>query len=220
MPGAIIPDDWDGGSFNCQKIVWPSSVKWRAILRGQITEPERTSFWDPDSGTVEDAVDAVEDAEYLTSPGFWTEDCDVQPGQDIVSTFKVNKNLALGLAAATWTFVPFELFAYEHNSPDFALPISQHIVTNPDLFGLWHYDLTLALNTFNAIYTRVMATPGNITIAHLGSEIGRINLAFDHFWPGAGLGFHVQVWSPVASSLKIIPENCQWNGHFVGPVSE
>ncbi len=219
MAGAVIPDDWDGVSFNCQKVIWPSSILWKAILLGQITEPERSSFWDPDSGDIDDAMQAVVDAENLTSPFFFTEDCDVLPGQDIVSTFKVNKDTALGLGADTWTFVPWDIYDFQHNSPDFVLPISQHLVTNPDLFGLWHYDLTLGLNTLNTIYTRVVETPGPTNLVHLGSSLGRINVSFDYVWPGAGKGLHVEVYSTAVSSLRIGPAWCQWNGHFVGPVS-
>lgn len=219
MPGAIIPDDWDGESFNCQKVVWPSSEMWKAILFGQITEPESSSFWDPDSGDVDDARQAIVDAEDLTSPDFFTEDCDVIPGQDIVCAFKALKTVVLGLAAATWTVVPFEIFGYAHNSPEFFLATNSHQVTNPELFGLWHYDLTMKLITVNPVYLRIVETPSIKTVIYLGSSLGPINMSFDYLWPGAGQALHLQVYSTGASSLDILEEYCQWSGHFVGPVS-
>lgn len=50
-----IPDDWDGETWCCYVIEWPSSKRWRAILNGQVTAPSRGRFWDEKTGTVVDA---------------------------------------------------------------------------------------------------------------------------------------------------------------------
>lgn len=50
-----IPNDWDGVSWCCSVIEWPSSDQWRAILLGQLTAPLRGRFWDGRSGTIVDA---------------------------------------------------------------------------------------------------------------------------------------------------------------------
>jgi hypothetical protein len=38
MGGAIIPDDWDGSSFNCYRVNWPQSLQYEAILLGSVSD--------------------------------------------------------------------------------------------------------------------------------------------------------------------------------------
>lgn len=52
MPGARIPNDWNGVDWACHVIEWPASPLWQAILLGQLTELKRGRFWDSESGTV------------------------------------------------------------------------------------------------------------------------------------------------------------------------
>lgn len=52
MSRVPIPDDWDGTSYCCRLIQWPSSEQWTAILLGLITWPMRGRFWDERTGTV------------------------------------------------------------------------------------------------------------------------------------------------------------------------
>lgn len=220
MAGAIIPDDWDGVTFQCTKIEWPASLLWQAILLGQMTEAAREDYWDAESGNPQDAAVAVADAYSLTIPAIYEAECnEVHPGIP-VPAFKVHKTSALGLASAVWTFVPWEIFTYEYNDPDFVLPISQHLITEPDLFGLWHYDFTLKLTTINYIYVRARETPPTASIVFLGSSSGMAHLSFDYVWTGAGKGLFLEVYSDGVSALDIQPQYCQWNAHFVGPVVE
>lgn len=52
MPQMPIPDDWDGETYDCVLIDWPSSVQWFAILRGFVTTPLRGRFWDASTGSI------------------------------------------------------------------------------------------------------------------------------------------------------------------------
>lgn len=47
-----IPDDWDGTTWDCWMIEWPSSTLWTAILCGFVTQPTRGRFWDASTGSV------------------------------------------------------------------------------------------------------------------------------------------------------------------------
>lgn len=53
-----IPNDWDGETWECVQIQWPSSDKWFALLAGLVTSPLRGRFWDERTGTITD-VQAV-----------------------------------------------------------------------------------------------------------------------------------------------------------------
>ncbi len=76
MAGAIIPDDWDGSTFECLRIEWPSSELWRAILLGNVSKASLPEYWDADTGNPDDAARAVADAYNLTIPVIYEEDCD------------------------------------------------------------------------------------------------------------------------------------------------
>lgn len=217
MPGAIIPDDWDGSTFECQRIEWPSSSQWRAILLGQVSEPYQSTYWDETTGSVDEATEAVVDAFGLTVPTIYTTGCDDMVPNIPVSTFKAGKDTGLGLAAATWTYIPWDLLVYSHNSPEFALPQGQN-VTDPDLFGLWHYDLTLKVLLGNQIYMQAVDAFTDISIALVGSSDGSASLSWEQVWDLSSNGIIVKIWSAGATSLDIQLKNCQWSGHFLGPV--
>lgn len=51
-----IPQDWDGETYCRFSICWPNSTLWRAILRGQVSEPGRGFFWDERTGIVIDVL--------------------------------------------------------------------------------------------------------------------------------------------------------------------
>jgi hypothetical protein len=52
MPEVPIPDDWDGETWECVQIQWPSSVKWFAVLSGLITSPLRGRLWKASTGNI------------------------------------------------------------------------------------------------------------------------------------------------------------------------
>lgn len=47
-----IPDDWDGVSYCCSIIEWPSSQQWRAFFVGLLTTPSRGRTWDGATGNI------------------------------------------------------------------------------------------------------------------------------------------------------------------------
>lgn len=47
-----IPADWDGSSTCDFLVTWPNSAIWRFILRGLLTNPGLTEFWDQSTGDV------------------------------------------------------------------------------------------------------------------------------------------------------------------------
>lgn len=73
MPGAIVPSDWDGSTYDCLQIKWPSSEQWKAFLLGQMTELVSTNYWDAtvsSEAEIEAAVLAVETAYRETIENF------------------------------------------------------------------------------------------------------------------------------------------------------
>jgi hypothetical protein len=50
-----IPDDWDGESTCCIRVVYPGSVKWLACVKGKLSELAAGRAWDERTGCVRDA---------------------------------------------------------------------------------------------------------------------------------------------------------------------
>ena len=59
MPGAYIPDDWDGVSYCCYSVRWPDSFEWRAALNGLVSLAGSGWYWNEETGSVVDARDAI-----------------------------------------------------------------------------------------------------------------------------------------------------------------
>lgn len=70
-----IPDDWDGESWNCWMIEWPSSTLWTAILCGFVTQPTRGRFWDASTGSVEAAQATGKEIENRNETEDWCMTC-------------------------------------------------------------------------------------------------------------------------------------------------
>lgn len=220
MTGAIIPDDWDGTSFNCQKVMWPSSVQWRAILLGQLTEAEKEYFWDADFGVVADAVQAIKDAETLTLPDFWTEECEDMPTIPVIA-FKTEINTPFAISATTWTTIPWADYFYQHNNPGFDFVGSGHKPTLQGHLGVWHYDYNIAADVVPDNFqarSRILET-GEI-VARLATRNQVINLGFDYLWADTGYTLQTQVWSSIAANIVTLIGHTHYSGHYVGPVSE
>ena len=49
-----IPDDWDGVTWECYQIQFPSSLRWDAILNGWLSSLFKGRVWDETSGTITD----------------------------------------------------------------------------------------------------------------------------------------------------------------------
>lgn len=52
MSQVPIPDDWDGTTWYCPIVEWPSSPQWKAIFAGILTWPLRGRFWDANTGSI------------------------------------------------------------------------------------------------------------------------------------------------------------------------
>jgi len=52
-----IPSDWDGSSWCCHVVEWPSSPEWTAVLLGYVSSPAIGWTWDERTGSVIDARD-------------------------------------------------------------------------------------------------------------------------------------------------------------------
>jgi len=50
----LIPDDWDGETFQCVEVHWPNSPQWWSILRGMVSEMARGRMWDEKTGSIKD----------------------------------------------------------------------------------------------------------------------------------------------------------------------
>lgn len=220
MPGAIIPDDWDGSTFVCNRIMWPASEQWRALLLGSATNPARVDYWDEDSGDPSDAMQAVEDAFDLTVPTIYTTGCDEMIPGIPVPTFKVSKDTGQALSAATWTPIDWDVLSWNLNSPQFVLPFSKQAITVENNFGVWHYTLNIGIDSATQMFIQAIITPGPINLALTGTTNGFAELNFDYIWDGSDVALTVEVWSLVAANLDIQIKNCHWSGFLVGPTSE
>lgn len=220
MAGAIIPDDWDGVTFECNKIQWPASLQWQAILLGQMTELTWPSYWDADSGDVEDAQQAANDAFDLTIPDIYSEDCNVIPGIP-VPAFYVIKSSSQAIPAATWTTVTWETIDYGFNNPNFSLALNSHVPVNANLIGLWHYDVFIRFSIATLLRVRARQQPGSVDKSWGASaaDIG-VGTSFDVPHEVGGNQLRVEVWSQVANTITQLVPFTRYMGHFLGPVSE
>lgn len=50
-----IPNDWDGKTWTCVQVEWPSSPQYRGILSGLLTYLQRGRVWSGESGSITDA---------------------------------------------------------------------------------------------------------------------------------------------------------------------
>ena len=218
MPGAIVPDDWDGSSFNCQRIQWPASSQWLAILLGQVSEPTFLSYWDASSGDENEAAKGVVDAFALTVPEVYEKECDDVPTGIPVPTFKVSKDTAQVLTASTWTEVIWDVLTVEENDPDFNVGANIHAIRDANLLGLWHYTLNLKLTTVSQMFLRSIVNVGPPDVALSGDGTGTAVLSWDYVWRDLVTSMQVNIWSAAANNIDILIKNCQWSGFFVGPV--
>lgn len=53
--GFLIPDDWDGVTWDCWTVKWPASERWRVMLVSLMYLLTRGREWDSSSGTIRDA---------------------------------------------------------------------------------------------------------------------------------------------------------------------
>lgn len=89
-----IPQDWDGTSWCCWVVEWPSSPDWEAILLGFITTPMRGRFWDETTGSV---IDAQEIGQQITARNNVTvEGCSMGCLEDLTAAINALKEVFQG----------------------------------------------------------------------------------------------------------------------------
>lgn len=186
-------------------------------MLGQITEPEREGFWDEDFGVVADAVQAIEDAETLTSPGFWTEECEEV---NLAKAFWAWQSIPQDLLASTWATLELDELKYSLNNPNFSLALNSHVPVNEDLIGLWHYDVSVYFQTTARHLMRAVQLPWNVVLAIASSTGSRVTtLSFDTPHLVASNQVRIEVWSLSVETLNA-QENSTWfNGHFIAPAT-
>lgn len=148
MAGAVVPNDWDGSSFGCLKIVWPLSEQWNSILLGQMTEAAFDSYWDPSTGDVDQAVQAALSA-YSQSlqANNYLEACDTV---SVFQAFDVELSVQQTIpAGAIPTRVDFDLIINEIGNPDFRTGTSRLRIPDSDpnlLAEWWHFAIILGFS--------------------------------------------------------------------------
>lgn len=216
MAGAPIPNDWDGSTFKCMRIEWPSSEQWEAILLGQMTEAIKESYWDADTGNPANAAAAAKDAYLATTPGIWVEECD-EPM--LVPSFGVKNTIGQTFLAGQWQPVEFDQFSWETNSPQFNLLQGTHDLFNSDLFGLWHYDVQVALAAGSALAIRA-GDAGSPLVLREGFDSARFaKISFNWLWDTTDLAIQILVYPFLAASLETEASLTLFSGFFVGPVA-
>ncbi len=217
MP-AIIPDDWDGTTFECKRIFWPSSKDWAAILLGQLTEPTDEKYWDTETGDQVAASFAVQTAYRQTIPDVYNLECDDLSNLPI-SAFKVHLTAEQAVPITTWTKVDFDVFSYEKNDPGYVLGSEAHSPIAEGKEGIWHYDVSLQVKVDPGDWfaRSIVNSSGNI-LANSQSSGLFLDLSFDHNWDGAQSTLQIEAWVPSAQTLANTIGNTWWNGHYVGPV--
>ncbi len=219
MAGAIIPDDWDGVSFNCQRVWWPSSVQWRAILAGQITEPGNTYFWDEDTGEEEDAAQAVLDAEDLTSPDFWTGECDMIPGHPVVAFLAYPSSLLI-LTLGSYVPIRCNVLKYGYNNPGYDISDWSHKPLPEGHEGIWHYDVQAHILPQDKRYSLRARIPSrSLTIARHDSKHSLLQLSFDYDWNEGGDKLVIEAWTNTSATVQSGRYSTFFSGHYLGEVS-
>lgn len=216
MGQAIIPDDWDGSTYDCYRVNWPQSLQYEAILLGQLSEPAFLSFWDPDTGDEQEAADAINKAYNVTAADMWTKECD-EPV--LVPAFKVYQTSPQALPALSWHVVEWDAYEYNVNSPQFQLAQNVHGLTNDDWLGIWHYDLILCVTAGAALAIRAADFLTNDVLVRTYESDRFIQLSWDWEWVETGMpmGIHVYAYSAANTFSQIYLT--QWTGHYVGPTS-
>lgn len=220
MPGAIIPDDWDGVTFECNKIKWPSSNKWKAILLGQTSEPSTEAYWDGESGDASDAAVAVQDAYRQTYPDFYVENCDDLPNLPVVA-FKGVLVASVITPVQDWITLPWDGLLWDANDPGFSFPNDGHQPIGEGHLGLWHYDFTAQVAVDPGVwFMRAVILETSVVIANTQATGLFGTISFDYEWSGDDDTLVTQVWTNVAGEVESTNSNTNYSGHYVGPTVE
>lgn len=78
----IIPDDWDGETWDCYKVRWPASARWLALLHGLLTTPTRGRWYEESTGSIKAAQLVGMQIFDNNIPLIPCEDCEDENGED------------------------------------------------------------------------------------------------------------------------------------------
>lgn len=215
MPGAIIPDDWDETSYQCIKVFWPNSPKWKSLLLGQLTEPENSPFWDETSGDVDLATETIKTAEEATLISTWLEDCP----QDMATlpSFKRLRTGTLAIGAGIWTPVPLSTVDIDIGSPGYSdeLPAGGHRPFSEDKAGLWRYELLLTIPSSGGIFVSCELGFGGSFVAIAGGT-DRALVSWLYDWQGTNGILVPYVFSVNGGTLSANSYNSYFSGSYLG----
>ena len=217
MPGLAVPDDWDGETYKCYKIYWPKSEQYEAVLLGQLSEPQRASYWTPGSGNPEEVEAALLDGENLTLPTLYSEDC--QEGVLTVPlTFSVyllgNQVLPIN---NDWTAIDFGQFSYHLGATGYDVADARHKPTEAGVpAGIWHYDLHVRLDGAGKVELRIR-TADDANLLRTIERDQHVTFSFEHLWTGEVLGLWVECRSSVGLNVLDGPSRTWWSGRYIGP---
>ena len=214
---AIIPDDWDGLTYECKRVIWPSSKKWAAILLGQLTEPSVIEYWDASTGDEEEAFYAVQKAYRQTIPDIYNEECGDLPPLIPRVAFKAVLSNEQTIPSTTWTQVKFDTLEYSLNSPGFNTTFFWHTPDNVDLEGLWVYTVQISAPV-NPIAVRINHADSPPYLARQAGAEGFAQVAFHHVHSAGELDISAEVWLPSGAALNEEPDVTYFFGVFLGPV--
>lgn len=221
MSGARIPDDWDGSTYDCYRIQWPSSDDWRALLLGQVTEPSQEWFWDDATGDVDEAVSAVLTAEDLTALEFPEVPCG---DSMIVPVFKVYLESNQVLSVGSWNLITDWAVAYNLNGAGFNLANSGHrgfYSEGQFIKGVWQYHMQVKFTTVPEAYLGAwMSSPNSHPCREHGKTARDLGMSFQHTYQSQEQWLKMRVLPVTEGTLVSGVNNTYFSGYFVGAIEE
>lgn len=220
MPGAIIPDDWDGSTYDCYQIQWPSSNQWRAILLGQISEPTVQEFWDSGFGDPANPALAASTAYLATiAQADWncqegSEPVEILPPTFFYYTIQTTYTPTIGSFSA----VQFGNLVQQNGTHGYDPVLFQHNPAGVDKVGLWQYHVRLTWNTPSA--TIELDSGGHIGSWRLIADPGlNFQMSWLYLHPPGGTNVKIRIKPNTAVQLQQNYLKGGFYGHFLGSAS-
>ena len=219
MPGSPIPDDWDGETYECQSIMWPSSPLWRAILFGQVSEPSDVNYWQQPNGDAETASRAVSIAYGLTIGQ--ENHCGVNP--QMLEQLLPPSYLLVGVSANQTILatqnqrVDFDTLVENNGTHGFNFSLHAHGPLSVDKPGLWQYFLQISFDLAD-VEMRIYS--------------GGVDNGWDITWEGPKVFTHSWIFNNVSAQdtqkIRIVPTSdivvqggvakSFWSMHYLGEI--
>ena len=218
MAGAPIPDDWDGSTYQCYRVQWPSSIKWEAILLGQISEPAKEAYYDENTGDRAIAAVAADNGFRATSSDFWTLECDELVGaQQDVPMFRVGQPDVIDITDGVWTNLEFLSYIEQRNSPEFDFIEDGHRPIAASNMGLWHYRVQGVRGANVAWRVRLRIKEVGLDLAmfwNRGHSVG-VSRTFYHSIPG-GVTVVAEFRDSDTGNISSLPAETFFEGFKIG----